>query len=380
MRNFITFLIALGIFLSYKAQAQIKPAQAQYLQEKGFLVNPSFEQGYKGWTIAGCSKSLVSEIPFLNKSLKLTCVGESFSIKQEDTSHIELKGQQGIYDLQVKADFQGTRVSFLGGGTRYSEINVNPRDGFTRVIDTPFTVNGNSNGIEIFSDSIVTGEIIIDNVKLGLSSEGYLKEDLDDTPVGTVLAYSSEVIPESYLLANGDCKSRAEYSALFDVLGVTIGTCDSGAGANTGFLIPDLRDKFLKGLTGGRVAFDTQADSTAKNGLSVSNNTVTSGSQNANHNHADGLGFAGSSGQTRYGLINLSGDSVMNDYGANAYAATYSTYASTSLNLQNHQHSVTSNVTLGAGDSKTQPENTAVVYIIKAKGRSPRTIVSLISN
>ena len=51
MKNFIVFLMALVIFLSLKVEAQLKPAQSQYLVEKGVLINPSFEQGYKGWVV-----------------------------------------------------------------------------------------------------------------------------------------------------------------------------------------------------------------------------------------------------------------------------------------------------------------------------------------
>ena len=104
MRNVILFLFLSILFFSIDSFGQLRPAQSQYLQEKGALVNPGFEQGYKGWTIAGdCTKSLVSEVPFLNKSLKLTCVNQSFSVKQEvDLS--DFAGQQGAFSLQVKTN------------------------------------------------------------------------------------------------------------------------------------------------------------------------------------------------------------------------------------------------------------------------------------
>ena len=373
MKN-ILLLLSL-ILITNTAFAQLKPAHSQYLEEKGFLVNPNFEQGFKGWTITGCSKSLVTAIPFLNKSLKLTCVGESFSIKQDDAAHIALKGQQGIYDLQINATFQGTKVSFIGGGFRYSEINVNDTNGFSRIQDIPFTINGTSNGIEIYSDSIVTGEIIIDNIKLGLAPNGYLKEDFDDVPVGTVISYSSEVIPDSYLLADGACKSRASFASLYDVLGITVGTCDSGAGANSGFLIPDLRDTFLKGLTGGRVAFDTQLDATAKNGLTAttSSNTSSSAVSGGSHNHFQAFTYQGFG---RYG----SGDTGLASQRAEQGGVITNNIGALTSSNGSHGHTInsstTSTTTINSSDSQTRPENKAVVYIIKALGRSPRTIVS----
>jgi len=48
MKKIIIFIVALLMFINIKGYAQVKPAQAQYLKEKGAFVNPGFEQGYKG--------------------------------------------------------------------------------------------------------------------------------------------------------------------------------------------------------------------------------------------------------------------------------------------------------------------------------------------
>ena len=170
MRQTIIFLMALCLFISIKGYAQLKPAQSQYLVEKGVLINPSFEQGYKGWVITGCTKSLVTETPYLDKSLKLTCVNETFSIKQVSTSLIDFKNQQGAFDLQIKTTASGVNVSSITNGNRDNSYTVISDTTFKRFKEIGFIVGDTDNGIEVYSDTNFTGEIIVDNFKLGLGN------------------------------------------------------------------------------------------------------------------------------------------------------------------------------------------------------------------
>lgn len=355
------FLILSLLLFANIGKAQVKPAQSQYLKEKGFLINPGFEQAYKGWDISGtCSKSLVTDIPYLNKSLKITCVNQNFSVKQETTKVTDFQGQQGVYSLQVKASVDGSRVSEISGGSRTSEIYIYPGSTYKRISNIPYIVNSISNGIEFYSDSNVTGEFIIDDVSLRLSYEGFVREDLDDVPVGTILSYGSETVPEGYLLADGSCISRAEYASLFAVIGTSAGSCDSGGGAGSGFNVPDLQNSFLRGLTSGRSVFDTQLDATAVNGLTTSPAGAASGSISAaSSNNANGA-ITGASGV--FSVSSSTSDGVQNGAGNTSYRTA-------NMSIPNHNHGIT-------GDSETRPENKSVVYIIKAIGRNTQNIVS----
>ena len=65
-------------------------------------------------------------------------------------------------------------------------------------------------------------------------------------PVGTVIAYMGTTIPDGYLLMDGRNVSRTTYSALFNVVGTSMGAGDG----STTFTIADMTDgRYLMGST-----------------------------------------------------------------------------------------------------------------------------------
>lgn len=64
-----------------------------------------------------------------------------------------------------------------------------------------------------------------------------------EVPVGSVLMYSSSVIPAGWLPCNGSTYSATAYPDLFKVIGTTFG----GSGAT--FAVPDMRFKTARGST-----------------------------------------------------------------------------------------------------------------------------------
>ena len=64
-------------------------------------------------------------------------------------------------------------------------------------------------------------------------------------PVGFVVYYAYEEVPDGYLICDGSAISRTTYSELFSVIGTIFGAGDS----STTFNIPDLLDKFIEGDT-----------------------------------------------------------------------------------------------------------------------------------
>lgn len=185
--------------------------------------------------------------------------------------------------------------------------------------------------------------------------------DYDDNPIGTVIAYGSENVPPGYLLADGSCYAKeGTYTELFNVIGTSAGECDSGGGAGSGFNVPDLRNQFLRGLTGGRSVFDNQADATAINGISGSTNTT------GDHTH-NVLSGGGSIQRLDLGGGGFMGSSIQYGYTADNGVATQLVQ-----NSGDHSHSVT----LSGGSSETRPDNVAVVYMIKAIGRPVRNSIS----
>lgn len=76
---------------------------------------------------------------------------------------------------------------------------------------------------------------------------------LDSTPVGAIVPYPSDIIPEGFLECNGQAVSRTDYQELFNIIGTTYG---NGDGFTT-FNLPDLQGKIPVGLDENDTDFDT---------------------------------------------------------------------------------------------------------------------------
>lgn len=61
----------------------------------------------------------------------------------------------------------------------------------------------------------------------------------DTLPIGAIIPFGSNTIPENWLLCDGSAVSRTQYRDLFNIIGITFG---QGDGFET-FNLPDLRDK-----------------------------------------------------------------------------------------------------------------------------------------
>lgn len=87
----------------------------------------------------------------------------------------------------------------------------------------------------------------------------------DTLPVGAIMPYGSDTIPENWLLCNGQAVSRTDYQQLFNTIGTTFGTGDGF----TTFNLPNLKGKIavgkdvndtdfdILGETGGEIEYTT---------------------------------------------------------------------------------------------------------------------------
>lgn len=64
-------------------------------------------------------------------------------------------------------------------------------------------------------------------------------------PVGSIVIWGSEDIPENYLKCEGQLLSREEYASLFNVIGTTFGDGDG----TTTFALPDMRNYVVVGMS-----------------------------------------------------------------------------------------------------------------------------------
>ena len=67
---------------------------------------------------------------------------------------------------------------------------------------------------------------------------------LDTRPVGSTIDLRGPTTPPGYLIEDGSCVSRAQYAALYTVIGTTYGACDG----STTFAVPDSRGTVFAAL------------------------------------------------------------------------------------------------------------------------------------
>ena len=84
------------------------------------------------------------------------------------------------------------------------------------------------------------------NIKGPRGPQGEKGEPGESIPVGSIIPYGNSVVPETYLLCNGQAVSRTDYPELFAIIGTSFGFGDG----STTFNVPDYRDKFVLGAGG----------------------------------------------------------------------------------------------------------------------------------
>ena len=174
----------------------------------------------------------------------------------------------------------------------------------------------------------------------------------DRTPAGSIMAYSVSEKPNGTIIAAGDDVSRTAHARLFGVYGTTYGAGDG----STTFGTPNFENEFLRGLDSTRTIGDTQAETTAVNGLA----TVITG----NHRHQ--MFQSDSTTEAEFQTPNATGSIgvLFNGTGNSAYSITQSYYSGSAPSVGptsyagDHVHSLT-------GDTETRPANKSVLYCIK---------------
>lgn len=87
-------------------------------------------------------------------------------------------------------------------------------------------------------DTLKKGIIVRNGVCVGFGDKTY-----STCPIGTVLSYAGQTVPNGYLLADGTSYPTTEYPDLYAVIGNTYG------GDTENFNVPNLVDKFIQGST-----------------------------------------------------------------------------------------------------------------------------------
>lgn len=174
-------------------------------------------------------------------------------------------------------------------------------------------------------------------------------------PTGTIFGYGGTSAPSGWLLCNGDLIRRADYAALFDVIGTSYGVGDN----LTTFQLPDLRKKIPIGGTG---VIDNYGDvslnfNLGKSGGEESHSMTISELASHNHSVTDG----GHSHNVTLTGFKTDGDNG----GSNTYLGEAGGSNSRGYTSGTSQTNISLGAT-GAGNSyNNTPQYTTMNYIIK---------------
>ena len=177
---------------------------------------------------------------------------------------------------------------------------------------------------------------------------------IEGVNTGIVVPWGSSSTPSGFLLCDGTSYSTTTYAALFAVIAYTYG----GSGAS--FLVPDLRDRTICGVSSGNskaLAQTVGANTVTPTGNisgSTGSTTLTS-SQIASHSHVY---------TTRVGMCGAVSGQFQNIMSVNMCAGSSQQITSSSTGGgQSHDHTLSANY-VGTANSVLQP-TLVLNYIIK---------------
>lgn len=109
-----------SLLLPYMAFGQATSSDTQYRNDGETLINGSFEQGKKGYTLSVGSGSLVwstqSTTSLNGKAMQLTLSAQTFSFKSATTQGSKLTGQNGYVEVYLSANNSGAEICPLVDG------------------------------------------------------------------------------------------------------------------------------------------------------------------------------------------------------------------------------------------------------------------------
>lgn len=256
------------------------------------------------------------------------------------------------------------------GGTNYTIT------GTSQLLSTPYSlyaekagnavsyragegINITDNTITNTGDNSITNEIqelTLAGTMLSLSKGGggvWLPAGA--LPPGTIVAFAGTVIPQGWLLCDGSAVSRTYYWQLYETIGISWG----GGNLTSTFNLPDLRGRFLRGVSGtGGVDEDKDSRVAIFNGGNTGN---TAGSYQAEsfktHNH---WGTTENGNARWYRVVGKIGTNRGANHTAGWSGGESADYEDEAWPNADHTHNIKWD-----GGNETRPDNANVNYIIK---------------
>lgn len=180
-------------------------------------------------------------------------------------------------------------------------------------------------------------------------------------PVGTVVAYMGNTVPEHWMIADGRPLGRNDFQALSDAVGTAHGAGYQGGNKVADFNLPDLRGQFLRGVDRSETGAPSGRDvATERSSAAPGGNTgmMVGTVQDAATQMPQTTPFStAAAGQHDHGYTHTP---VHRDRGTDGnfwHLGDHPGPARTTTDGQ-HTHTVT------GGDRETRPTNVAVYWII----------------
>lgn len=102
----------------------------------------------------------------------------------------------------------------------------------------------------------------------------------DTLPVGCIVPFTSDTVPENWLLCDGQAVSRTEYDLLFSIIGTTYGVGDG----STTFNLPNLKGRVAVGKDSTQTEFDNLGETGGEKTHTLTVSEMPSHSHNISSN------------------------------------------------------------------------------------------------
>lgn len=200
------------------------------------------------------------------------------------------------------------------------------------------------------------GQILADLGQLRSDVDGLLGVVPTLAPAGTMSPYGGDVTapPAGWLVCDGSAVSRAQYPALFAMIGTAWGEGDG----STTFNLPDLRGRFLRGVDGGTGRDPDAATRTASAPGGNAGALVGSAQDYATARPQD-TDFSTDTAGAHQHLLNV-GTAQITSAGVPLLNSGGNALDRLSGSAGAHSHTIDA-----GGDAETRPVNAAVWWVIK---------------
>jgi hypothetical protein len=147
--------LLLILVFSTVAQAQITPAEQQFISGENYLLNPGFENGRTNWTESGTAVDTLesSVVRFGARSYKIVATAQTVNLSQIVTKYAaQSAGQQGLVSAWIKSTSTIAQVCAVVDSVDTNCVTIEANNTWKEYV-IPFVMGLTNNGIRIKSAS-----------------------------------------------------------------------------------------------------------------------------------------------------------------------------------------------------------------------------------